>query len=66
MKAGFLIDLINKNPVMQIAKQLEWADGHSAQRSGIAGGAKLGGKDGRKVTTLCCYSCGFLESYAVK
>jgi predicted nucleic-acid-binding Zn-ribbon protein len=66
MKAGFLIDLINKNPVMEIAEQMEWVEGDSSQRSALTGGVKLSGKDRRKVTTYCCNGCGYLESYAVK
>ena len=66
MKPGFLVDLINKNPVMEIAEQMEWIEGDASQRSGLTGGIRLAGKNRRKVSTLCCSSCGFLESYAVK
>jgi hypothetical protein len=66
MKLGFLIDLINKNPVMEIAEQMGWVEGDSAQRSTFTGSVKLSGKDRRKVSTSCCNGCGYLESYAVK
>jgi hypothetical protein len=66
MKTGFLIDLTHKNPAVEIAEQMEWVEGDSAERTAIMGGIKLSGKDRRKVITCCCDGCGHLESYAVK
>ena len=66
MKPGFVIDLTHKNPVVEIAEQMEWVEGDAGPPSAFHGGIELSGKDRRKVVTCCCNGCGYLESYAVK
>jgi predicted nucleic-acid-binding Zn-ribbon protein len=64
MERGFLVDLLNKNPVTEIAEQMTWVNGDSVERSSLTGGVKLKGKSQFTVTTFRCTGCGYLESYA--
>jgi hypothetical protein len=64
MQAGFLRDVNHKNPVVEVAEQMEWVAGEPGPASSLHGGIKLAGKDRRKVVTFACTRCGYLQSFA--